>query len=107
MTVAEALAAVAVRLSYVQRYAHVHTCKGRGCTTAPIVPILGWEWRTCPVGALANAGWQAVSELHACADVSTLADWPLGWAAWVCHSLIAIRVAQTAERARLIEEASK
>lgn len=104
------LAYVAVRLQYVQRYAHRHKCKGSQCTQAPEIAIPGdgdWLWTTCPIALLSTPWWQVVSELHFSAEIAPLHGWPHGYSMWVSSALRSIRHRQAEERERQLAESEE
>lgn len=103
-----ALAYVAVRLTYVERYAHRHRCEGAGCRRTPAISIpgdTGWLWAECPVGLLCAPWWRALVGLHEATEIAPLSGWPDRYNAWAADGLRAIRRRQTDERARLQAEA--
>jgi len=105
-----ALAYVAVRLPYVQRYAHRHRCAGAGCTHAPPIGIpgdAGWLWTVCPVGLLSSPWWTALLAVHDASEIAPLAGWPDRYTLWVADGLRAIRRRQADERERLLQEAQE
>lgn len=101
------LAYCAVRLDYLERYAHRHKCTGATCTKAPPIPIPGdgdWLWTTCPVGLLSSPWWQLVSELHWSAEIGPLHGWPHAYSMWAASALRSIRHRQAEEQRRQLAE---
>jgi len=48
------------------------------------------DWEACPASYLRSPHLNYAMDLYAAAQVSPIADWPDGWAAWVREWMVAI-----------------
>lgn len=71
------------------------------------IPIMNYEhWPTCPIRITRSPHWQSVTRLYNAKQVSPLAKWPHGFAAWVVDALCELESAFNRKQAAEIKKAS-
>lgn len=68
------------------------TCSGgpacRDVLRSRVIPIMNYDgWPTCPIRLTKSPQWQTVIRVYNARQVSPLARWPFGFAAWIVDAL--------------------